>query len=350
MAEQVSLAFVGDIFLGEDPRIKLDAAVRAVWQDADLVIGNQEGPLTGLDQPTPGKCCLRSATSVALRLRKWGIQVVSLANNHVFDHGWEGFEETRRVLADAGIACLGAGENLSAATRPLVLDVPAGPIGLLAYSWKYVQTRCATESDYGCAPLDGPLMVRQVGELGAQVAAVIVLPHWGYCEYHLPTPEQRTMADELLAAGATAVVGTHSHVMQGVQHKDGRLVAFSLGNFAFAPFLDRGVPEQLTRENLEGVILKITLRAGQVASYEVVFTEVCDDTIVLRDTQRRRDQFTARQAALASQDYPARWRRYLRGRLVRRVLHHANILKWRRIKKETLIGAWILLKGVFGRR
>lgn len=115
-------------------------------------------------------------------MRKWGIDVLSLANNHICDHGWKGLEQTRRVLDEIGVSYLGANENLGAATQPLVLNIRHMKVGVLAYSWEAVETTCATEDSFGCAPLHGELMQNGRRALADRVNAVIVLPHWGCCD------------------------------------------------------------------------------------------------------------------------------------------------------------------------
>lgn len=254
-------------------------------------------------------------------------------------------------MDQAGIKYLGAGKKLAVATRPLILTIRGLRIGLLAYSWGFIQTHCATLDAYGCAPLDAELMAAQIRELVPAVDVVIVLPHWGYCDYRLPTPEQVVLADRLLEAGATAVVGSHSHVVQGVAERGGRLVAFSLGNFAFAPFVDRGQPSRLTRENREGLVLSLHLESGRVASFDTVFTHMQGDTVVTDNRPARREELERRSRPLRLPAYQRSWRKYVRRRMARRMLHYANVLNWRRIKKETLIGGWLLLHSALkGRR
>ena len=117
MPGPISIALAGDIFLGEEPRFTLDGPVREVFHGADLVIANLESPITARERAVGSKGCLKSAPAAAKLLRDWGVDVVSLANNHVFDHGWEGFEDTLRALDQVGIKYLGAGEKLAAATN-----------------------------------------------------------------------------------------------------------------------------------------------------------------------------------------------------------------------------------------
>ncbi len=347
MSESVNVSFVGDIYLGEQPYLSLNPEIRQILKSADLVIANQEGPITDCDKAIGGKCCLKSDVKSAEILKDWGIDIVSLANNHMFDYGWEGFKQTRQQLDKVGIRYLGAGENLEQASRPLIVEVKGTRIGLLAYSWEFVQTKCATDNAFGCAPLDLNLMISQIRELSRQADIVIAMLHWGYCEYPIPTPEQVSMAKSLFNAGAIAIVGHHSHVVQGITGDDGKIVAFSLGNFAFAKYRYSQRNTRLTRENLMGAILKLILKPGKVVSHEIIHTKQEKDTIVRDNSERRRAEFAKRQAPLVSADYVKHWRRYLRRRLFKRILYWTNILHWRNIHKETIIGGFLMLKGFF---
>lgn len=343
----VNLLFLGDIFLGEKPSIRLSSEIQSFFSFSDLLIANQEGPITRSEKSINGKCCLKSAPEAAQILRSWGIGIVSLANNHMFDYGWEGFEQTQERLDNAGIGYLGAGKNLNEATQPLILELKGIKIGLLAYSWGFVQTTCASDNTFGCAPIDRNSMTLQVRELSQEVDAVIVLPHWGYCEYLFPAPEQVELGKHLIEAGATAVVGHHSHVVQGVVKENNTLVAYSLGNFAFAKYSYGYQNVKLTRENLQGAILKLVLKPGKVVSYQIIHTIQLDDTIRTDDSERRRAEFAERRSILVYADYAKYWRRYLRRRLFKRILYWINVLHWRNIHKETITGAFLMLGGLF---
>jgi poly-gamma-glutamate synthesis protein (capsule biosynthesis protein) len=343
----INISFLGDIFLGGNPSVELSPEIQKILASSDIVIANQEGPISNRETAIGGKCCLKSAPQTAQILRSWGIDVVSLANNHMFDYGWEGFEQTRNYVDKAGIRYLGAGKDLAEASKPLIVDIRGTKVGLLSYSWQFVQTTCATQQSYGSAPLEIKLMTSQIQQLSRQVDAVIVLPHWGYCEYMIPTPEQVDMAKTLIDAGATAVVGHHSHVVQGVIEKNGTLTAFSLGNFAFADYEYGGQTIRSKKENLSGAILKLVLKSRQVVSHQLIHTKQEQNVIVRDDSQQRRKKFEGRLHLPASADYPKYWRCYVRLRLLRRILYWANIMNWRYMHKDTLTGAFLMFRGLF---
>ncbi len=344
-----TIIFLGDIYLGPDAGINLGCEVLRNLSLADLIVANQEGPICNTENSIKGKCCLKSAPETADILKKWGVNVVSLANNHMFDYGWDGFKQTCELLEKAQIAHLGAGKDINEAKKPLILKVKDLKIGLLAYSWKFVQTTCATETSFGCAPLDTELMVEQIGKLKNQVDAVIVMPHWGYCEYLFPTPEQVEMGKLLVKAGAMAVIGYHSHIVQGLVKENNSLIAYSLGNFAFAGFKDRGRPSKLTKDNMRGVILKMEFAHEKIISHDIIFTRQKGDTVELDRLSECSKYFNYRSKVLESENYGDYWKRYTQKRLFKRLLYWCNVLNWRYVHVETLVGFWLMLKGVFRR-
>jgi len=354
MAESVTINFLGDIYLGEQPYLSITPEISHTLKSADLVIANQEGPITDQGRAIGGKCCLKSAPETANILQNWGVDVVSLANNHMFDYGWEGFEQTRLQLDKAGIRYLGAGKDLQEASSPLIADVKGTRIGLIAYSWEFVQTTCASENSYGCAPLDKELMVKQIDEIKSHVDSVIVLPHWGYCDYRIPTPMEVNLGKCLIKAGATAVVGSHSHTIQGIARSDDAIIAYNLGDFAFGENWDQGRFVRIqdrTRDSREGMILKLHILPKKVESYEVVYTVLRNNGLIeIDDSPRRREEFAKRSSILSAQDYFRPWQRYVRLRLVKRFLYWMNVLNWHKIRKGTLAGGWLAIKNSLFRK
>ena len=340
----LSIAFVGDVYLGETSAMVLGSGVADIFRATDLVVANQEGAITTGTQPIGGKCCLRSSPETARTLRNWGVDIMSLANNHVFDYGWDGFQHTRQALDDAGIAYLGAGEHLAEATKPLIVGTKGVKLGLLACAAEQTQATCATKETFGCAPLDGELITAAIRDLATQVQHVIVLPHWGYCDYVFPAPAQLDLAHRFLDAGATAVVGHHSHIVHGLVRPDDKLIAYSLGNFAFAPFTDRGRLVELSRDNHEGIILCIYLTERTITAHRVIYTEERDGGIDLDNSPARERVFAKRSAPLSLPDYTRHWQWVVRKRMIRRILYWANVLNWSKIRKDTLLGAWQMVR------
>jgi len=112
------LAFLGDIFWGDDTDWVLSEELKSILDNADIVIANLESPVTSCDFDYSDKIVLRSSANTVGLLNSLGIDVVSLANNHIFDTGWDGFKETVEGLDNIGVGHFGAGENLNEVMQP----------------------------------------------------------------------------------------------------------------------------------------------------------------------------------------------------------------------------------------
>jgi hypothetical protein len=208
-------------------------AVRALLRGADVTLVNLEGPAPDDHAYHPDGYVFTMDPALLAGLEMAGIDVVSLANNHIRNAGATGVADTIRHLDDLGIAHAGAGRNAVAARRPTWLTAAGRRIAVLAYNG-VDQGRNATPSSAGAAPLVLAAMrhdIRAARRAGADV--VVVVPHWGREYTDAVTAEQRRIGDGLIAAGADLVLGGHSHWAGPLELVDGRLVVYSLGDLVF---------------------------------------------------------------------------------------------------------------------
>ena len=174
------------------------------------------------------------------RVKEMGFDVVSLANNHVWDLGEEGLKNTIRILKENGIQYCGAGMNIEEASCPAVIEKNGMNVAILSYCMygnKYLgYVELAGENKAGINPLDIDKVVGDIREAKRKYDKVIVMPHWGreYC--YEPLPECVTMAKQMIEAGADAVLGSHTHQIQPFLKHKGKPVCFSMGNFLFPDF------------------------------------------------------------------------------------------------------------------
>jgi poly-gamma-glutamate synthesis protein (capsule biosynthesis protein) len=243
------LAFLGDTLLGGVAQPVLDEngsdwaleEIRTVVQDADLVVANHEGPLTERVQPTYKTDARRkrywyqAPPSAAAVLRRAGIRVVSLANNHVLDFGLEGLQDTIANLDAAGIGHCGAGPDETSAREPAIVEVGPWRIGFVSYIQRYemyLPERLYARGDRGgCARLRSSGLHGELAALRQRADLCVVLVHWGR-NYRPPSVVQRRWAAALREAGADLIIGHHPHIPQPVLI-EGRVPVFlSLGNAA----------------------------------------------------------------------------------------------------------------------
>jgi len=348
MPETVRLTFLGDIHFGEDPAFSIDARLREVLGAADLVVANLESPLTDRATCVPHKAALRSSAGASRLLVEWGIPAASIANNHIFDCGLEGYEDTVRELDERGIAHTGAGANLLEAERPLIVERGGMRIALLACAEEQTQATMAAADSYGCAPCVVPRLCDRIREARASADVVIVLPHWGYCGYGIPIPRQLGEAKTLLDAGATAVIGHHSHAFQGIYEGDGVLVAYSLGNFAFGGFMHNGRFVPPSREGLHGLILNLEVSADGVRSWTALHTVQRQGTICIDESPKRHQILVRKSHELDEEVLEKLWKRAAFCRLLRRAVFWLNPMRWRKIGRQQLRGAAFMIRKAAG--
>ena len=262
--EQVTLSFVGDILLdskfgqaltrGEDR-----FAQTAALLDADLSVGNLECPVATNGAAVDKIYTFRAEPSTLPRLREY-FDAVSVANNHSGDYGTAAFEETLTRLRGAGLPYFGGGHDSSQAHAPLFLKKRGLTIALLGYDEFHPRSFEATPERAGVAWVEEEQIVLDIARARA-AGAQLVLPflHWGWENEFAPSVRQRELARAMIDAGASAVIGAHPHVTQGVEMYRGKPIVYSLGNFAF-DLLDRP-------ENALGWQLRLVVDRHGVVSF-----------------------------------------------------------------------------------
>jgi len=235
----LSLIAVGDIML--DGRAKSVVAERGadypfesvlpLLRRAPIVLGNLEGPFAQVAEREPRTHSYRVDPAHASAVRRAGINIVTLANNHLLDCGRAGVIETLAALDHAGNASVGAGLDKVAAHRPVIRTIGGLRIGVLGYYWN---RRCAARANLPGSAMDPPeALAADIGALREQVDRVVVTFHWGVPYERQPSSGDRAKAHLAVDCGADVVIGHHPHLIQPVGVYRGRPIFYSVGNFAF---------------------------------------------------------------------------------------------------------------------
>ncbi len=249
-AYDFTLCFAGDISLDENAvtTAQLDANENDIYdcispelieimQNADLMCLNNEFTYSTNGSPMAGKAyTFRANPERVSVLQEMGVDVVTLANNHVYDYGKQAFLDTMSTLENADIEYFGAGENLEEAMAPVYYEIDGKTIAFVGASRaeKFKLTPQATETEPGILRCyDTELFINVIREADANADFVIAVVHWG-TEYSYDLEEvQLSTGKEYLDAGADAIIGGHSHCLQGMEFYDGKPIIYSLGNYWF---------------------------------------------------------------------------------------------------------------------
>lgn len=277
----LTIAAVGDIMLGgtatpELARYGYDypfERVGPLMRNADLAFGNLEGPLTERGQAQSKRYVFRSPPDrVAPALARAGFDVVSLANNHSMDYGIEGLRDTMQALARVGIAHAGAGGNLAVARKPVFLNLDGRHVAVLAYSLTFPEEFWATDSRPGTAFGHEDQVRADVAEARKKAETVLVSFHWGQEGSTELRDYQRKLGHAAIEAGATAVIGHHPHVLQGVERYRDGIILYSLGNFVFGSYSAEATRSAIAVLSVQqGRVRELTLYPINVKNAEVVF-------------------------------------------------------------------------------
>ena len=273
-----TLTVVGDIMLGRVVAAQPGGAAARLGpmtphlRAADLTVGNLESTLSDAGSPRQGSDSFHAPAAVLGALARAGVDALSLANNHTGDYGDRALLETVAAFEGRRVESFGAGRDLRAASRPLVISRNGVQFGFLGFN-AIGETPRATPRTPGALsvrmpPRTGPLdqadlghVLRTVRRLAGRVDVVAVLPHWGTQYTHAPEPVQSLVGRRLVEAGAELVVGGHPHWVQGLERYDGAVVAHSLGNFVF--------DMDFMQQTMEGVTLTARFRGDRLLGVEL---------------------------------------------------------------------------------
>lgn len=237
-----TISFLGDVVPGgllslDLTRKALDNSVHSFLSGSDLVIANLESPFGVPEWQVSGKPVIYSRPEDAMRLKELNVSAVSLANNHLFDLGDEGFANTIRILEEMGIAWCGAGKNAMEARKPLYIDLKGVRLGFLAYCRMMEGVKYATADSSGVALMEEATVLEDIAMAKGKCDFLYVLLHWNTEYTWLPYPESPGLIRKLMDAGAAGVIGGHSHRLQSWGSRRGKPFFYSLGNFLFPDYI-----------------------------------------------------------------------------------------------------------------
>ncbi len=270
----ISFGFAGDILFDDEYAMMANLLRRgasiengisepllAQMHDVDIMMVNNEFSYTNRGTPTEGKTyTFRADTSTVSYLNDMGVDIVSLANNHVYDFGETGLLDTLNTLEQAEMPYVGAGRNLEEAAAPVYFI--SGDVKVAMVSATQIErldnpdTKEAGENSPGVFRCWNPEKLYGVVAAAEENSDfVIVYIHWGTENVTEPDWAQLAQAEGLAQAGADLIIGDHPHCLQGIQYYGDVPVFYSLGNFWFnSKTLDTGmVKADISKDGIESL-------------------------------------------------------------------------------------------------
>ena len=239
-AADVTLAFAGDVnFARRTARLLRHpaaafGAISPVLGSADLTMVNLETAVTSRGRPQPKQFHFRTTGKAFTAIRAAGIDVVTMANNHVLDYGQVGLASTLAAAKRARFPYVGIGVNARAAWAPYITTIKGIRIAIIGVSQvaELASSWVATSRRPGEAnSINTGRTLAAVRAAKKRADVVIVFMHWGTEGQACPDAEQLALAPRLAAAGASIIIGAHAHVLQGSGWLGHTFVAYGMGNF-----------------------------------------------------------------------------------------------------------------------
>ncbi|MDP3953520.1 MAG: CapA family protein [bacterium] len=266
-----TMFFVGDIMLSRSVEKKMEATgdytflflkVAEILRSADLAFGNLEGPISSRGANQGSIYSFRADPRAVEGLVFAGFDVLSLANNHIWDWGRTALLDTVSLLRAEGISPVGAGGSYDEANQVALLEFNGVKVAVLAYTNLLPKSFQAGVDSPGLSEFDLGKIKENVSQLKKSVDLVVVSLHWGE-EYQTSANEgQKDIAHALIDSGVDLVVGHHPHVVQEVEQYGKGWAAYSLGNFVF--------DQSFSEETMAGAALWVKVENGSIAEVRLL--------------------------------------------------------------------------------
>lgn len=249
-SDTTSISFVGDVSLADnwyimpkyDERGKgiygiLSEDVVDIMTSTDIMVANNEFTISDRGTPMPGKYYTFRGSPTRLKIyEEMGVDLVTLANNHVYDFGEDAFSDMLKFLKEYNIPYIGAGNNIEEAMKPYYFIINGYKIAFVnaTRAEKNIMTPEATETEGGVFRCYDPTNFSNViKETKKNSDYVIALIHYGREDSHELEDVQIESSKLYIDSGADIVIGSHAHVLQGMEFYKDKLIVYNLGDFIF---------------------------------------------------------------------------------------------------------------------
>lgn len=258
--QTLTMIFVGDIMLDRGVKWQIYKNGQGDWKltflkiadelkKADILFGNLESVISDKGRRIGSIYSFRAEPKSIEGLSFAGFDIVSVANNHLFDYGREAMEDSFQRLKLAGIDYVGAGFNEKEAYSPIIKEVKGTKVAFLAYTNLGTKQWSAKENLSGIAWLTAENLEKGIKKAKEKADLIVVSMHFGNEYQSSSSPEQKYFAHLAIDLGADLVVGHHPHVIQEIENYKKGYIAYSLGNFVF--------DQSFSEKTMRGILLKV---------------------------------------------------------------------------------------------
>lgn len=313
-------------------------AMRPYINSSDIAVVNLEAPVIN-DRQTPikksGPCLYTSASTIEV-LKKVGFDVVTLANNHFYDQGQQGVENTIDVCDRINIISVGGGKTYSQARKLLHMERNGKRIAVINACEN--EFSIASSEHGGSNQLDLISMQEDISTARKEADYVLLIIHGGVELYQYPTPRMKRWYRHFVDLGADVVVNHHQHCINGYEVYKNKPIFYGLGNFYFPQL--KGAPKY-DKWN-DGYAVMLTL--DKSVEFEFIPYHQDVDGIILRDKKEFEKEIKLLNLPIADDCL-------LQKKFDEHVMNNENIIEYQLqpsfMQKRLLLG--LARRGYFGR-
>jgi hypothetical protein len=276
--DSISINIAGDLFLGkkieaiakENPGSLFDEKILNIFQNSDFNIINLESPLTDAGeehQISKSGPFLKASPSTIGVLDLLRVNLVTLANNHIYDYGDKGVSDTLNLCKNHNISTVGAGSNISQASEIFLKkfdQITIGVVNITENEWSI-----SNDVHGGANPIDVVANTRTLHAIKQIADIVILIVHGGHERFHFPSPRMVDLHHYYAEEGASLIIGHHSHCISGYEIYNGVPIFYGLGNFLFHSQSD-------FEGWYEGVLLNIQINNQKKISWNLLPYQQCN--------------------------------------------------------------------------
>lgn len=279
MENKISILVTGDYYAGH----RIDDLIEQekydeIYNDflplirsSDIAITNLESPLTAHNIPIKKTGPAIKALKKTMEALKYaGFNLLTLANNHIMDFGRQGLVDTLELCDKNKMDYVGAGINLKEASQIFYKEIKGKKLAFINMAENEWSTTQGAEP--GANPLKPIANFYSIGEARSKADFVFVVVHGGHEMYTLPSPRMKETYRFFVDAGASAVIGHHTHCFSGYEIYNESPIFYSLGNFIF------DWPDKRNSSWNTGYAVKFSIEDSNL-SFDIIPYEQCNEKV-----------------------------------------------------------------------
>ena len=248
---------------------------KRIFEQSDLAIVNLENTLTeNINRIQKNGSCLKAKPDMIHLHNFLGVNLVTLANNHVRDFGDQGVIDTLSLCKKHHIDTIGAGNNSQEARKIYYRCIKGRTLAVINVAENEFAN--ASPNRAGANPLDLISLIADIRDAKSFAEHVLLIIHGGLEYVHYPSPQSVRVMRFLAEQGPTAIIRHHPHYVQGIEVWKGVPIFYSLGNFIF------DTPDKTRSGWFEGILVALSINPADSCSYEVHPFEQCKNKPVIR--------------------------------------------------------------------